>query len=118
MRSRHRIPTIFNLSMVDVLCCALGCVILLWLVNFHETKRQAQAASKTDKQLETKKAELTKLRAAQAAAEAQLAQLNRSRSQAEDRAKSLAREISDRDRKLTAADQELADLLNTMAGLE
>src|SRR5262249_13834152 len=35
-----------------------------------------------------------------------------------ERAKSLAREISDRDKKLTAADQELADLLATMAGLE
>ena len=31
MNVRHRIPSIFNLSMVDVLCCALGCVILLWL---------------------------------------------------------------------------------------
>jgi hypothetical protein len=31
MRVRHRIPSIFTLSMVDVLCCALGCVILLWL---------------------------------------------------------------------------------------
>src|SRR5437868_3516697 len=108
MRSRHRIPTVFNLSMVDVLCCALGCVILLWLVNFHKTKRQAQAASKTDKQLEAKKAELTKLKAAQAAAETRLAQLNRSQDEAQKRARSLAREISERDKKLSAADQELA----------
>ncbi|OAI45859.1 hypothetical protein AYO44_02345 [Planctomycetaceae bacterium SCGC AG-212-F19] len=47
MRTRHRIPTIFNLSMVDVLCCALGCVILLWLVNFREAKRKAAAAGET-----------------------------------------------------------------------
>src|SRR5262249_16857742 len=32
----HRIPSIFNISMVDVLCCALGCVILLWLINLRE----------------------------------------------------------------------------------
>ncbi len=38
MRVRHRIPSIFNLSMVDVLCCALGCVILLWLLNLREAK--------------------------------------------------------------------------------
>src|ERR1700676_5072083 len=38
MTTRHRIPTIFNLSMVDVLCCALGCVILLWLINLREAK--------------------------------------------------------------------------------
>jgi predicted dithiol-disulfide oxidoreductase (DUF899 family) len=44
MRTRHKIPTIFNLSMVDVLCCALGCVILLWLVNFREAKRRILAA--------------------------------------------------------------------------
>src|SRR5262245_21125356 len=47
MQTRHRIPTIFNLSMVDVLCCALGCVILLWLVNFREAKRRAAAAGET-----------------------------------------------------------------------
>ncbi len=37
MRVRHKIPSIFNLSMVDVLCCALGCVILLWLINRSNT---------------------------------------------------------------------------------
>lgn len=36
MRVHHRIPSIFNISMVDVMCCALGCVILLWLVNLRE----------------------------------------------------------------------------------
>jgi hypothetical protein len=44
MRVRHRIPSIFNLSMVDVLCCALGCVILLWLLNLREAKQRADAA--------------------------------------------------------------------------
>jgi hypothetical protein len=44
MATRHRIPTIFNLSMVDVLCCALGCVILLWLLNLREAKQQTEAA--------------------------------------------------------------------------
>lgn len=38
MRVRHRIPSIFNISMVDVLCCALGCVILLWLLNLREAE--------------------------------------------------------------------------------
>jgi hypothetical protein len=39
MATRHRIPSIFNLSMVDVLCCALGCVILLWLLNLRQAKQ-------------------------------------------------------------------------------
>ncbi len=51
MRIRHRIPSIFSLSMVDVLCCALGCVILLWLLNFREAKRRAVAADMTAERL-------------------------------------------------------------------
>jgi predicted nucleic acid-binding Zn-ribbon protein len=51
MQVRHRIPTIFNLSMVDVLCCALGCVILLWLINMREFKQRAVAAAETGKRL-------------------------------------------------------------------
>lgn len=51
MRVRHRIPTIFNLSMVDVLCCALGCVILLWLLNLREAKEETVTAGKTREQL-------------------------------------------------------------------
>src|SRR5262249_16697244 len=38
MRVRHRIPSVFSLSMVDVMCCALGCVILLWLLNLKDVK--------------------------------------------------------------------------------
>jgi hypothetical protein len=47
MAARHRIPTIFNLSMVDVLCCALGCVILLWLLNLRDAKQRAETAGQT-----------------------------------------------------------------------
>lgn len=36
MRIRHRQPSIFSLSMVDVFCCALGCVLLLWLWNARQ----------------------------------------------------------------------------------
>jgi hypothetical protein len=38
MRVRHKIPSVFSLSMVDVLCCALGCVILLWLLGAKQTE--------------------------------------------------------------------------------
>src|SRR5713226_3952988 len=50
MRVRHRIPSIFNLSMVDVLCCALGCVILLWLLNLRQAKQYEEEASEQSKQ--------------------------------------------------------------------
>jgi von Willebrand factor type A domain len=58
MSIRHRIPTVFTLYMVDVLCCALGCVILLWFLKIHEAKqksleaiRQAKEASQTSARL-------------------------------------------------------------------
>src|SRR5947209_19376760 len=63
MQSRHRIPTIFNLSMVDVLCCALGCVILLWLLNLREARHRAAQAGMASAQLTTAESELHTARA-------------------------------------------------------
>jgi predicted nucleic acid-binding Zn-ribbon protein len=60
MRVRHRIPSIFNLSMVDVLCCALGCVILLWLINLREAKFHEESAEEEHLRITT---ELAGLRA-------------------------------------------------------
>lgn len=37
MRLRHKLPSVFGLYMVDVLCCSLGCVILLWLFNDYKS---------------------------------------------------------------------------------
>ena len=53
MQTRHRIPTIFSIYMVDVLCCALGCVILLWQLYHHESEEQTAAAQQALKKLET-----------------------------------------------------------------
>src|SRR5438309_11691385 len=58
MQIRHRTPTIFNLSMVDVLCCALGCVILLWLLNLREAKERAAKAGESDERLKTAQSSL------------------------------------------------------------
>src|SRR5881397_806507 len=52
MRTRHRVPTIFTLSMMDVFCCALGCVILLWLWNERIAKQKGKAADETKSQLD------------------------------------------------------------------
>ena len=51
MATRHRIPTIFNLYMVDVLCCSLGCAIMLWLLNLHDAKELSEKAGLTRAQL-------------------------------------------------------------------
>jgi hypothetical protein len=59
MQTRHRIPTIFNLSMVDVLCCALGCIILLWLVYFKEARERTISAGNAVKELSATRLQLT-----------------------------------------------------------
>jgi len=61
MVQRHRIPTIFNIYMVDVLCCALGCVILLWLINFREAKTRAAVVEKTKEDLKSSSSEVFSL---------------------------------------------------------
>ena len=79
MRTRHRIPSVFNLSMVDVLCCALGCVILLWLLNLREAKQKAAQAGQSDEQvvalrrdLDAARAQLADVSARYAATQSQL----------------------------------------------
>src|SRR4051794_22172033 len=58
MRTRHRIPMIFTLSMMDVFCCTLGCVILLWLINQREAMMRTRAANESAAQLTTTRATL------------------------------------------------------------
>ena len=76
MQTRHRVPTIFTLYMVDVFCCALGCVILLWLANAREAGRRGTAHAQAARQLtETRlrlastEGELSSVRAAKLVAE-------------------------------------------------
>ncbi len=38
MQKKHRTPNLFNIYMIDVLCCALGCIIFLWLANMREAR--------------------------------------------------------------------------------
>jgi hypothetical protein len=51
MQTRHRVPVLFTLYMVDVFCCALGCVILLWLASARDAQRAAASHEQTAKQL-------------------------------------------------------------------
>ncbi len=44
MRVRHKQPTLVSMWMLDVFCCALGCVTLLWLLNTREAGDQTAAA--------------------------------------------------------------------------
>jgi hypothetical protein len=44
MRKRHRSPELVSMWMLDVFCCALGCVTLLWLINSRTAVLEGQAA--------------------------------------------------------------------------
>jgi hypothetical protein len=68
MAIRHRIPSVFNLSMVDVLCCALGCVVLLWLLNSREARSRA-------KRMASLKSEMASLKSDTVSAQSRVANL-------------------------------------------
>ena len=42
MQTRHKTPTLVSMWMLDVFCCALGCVTLLWLVSNRDAAQEAQ----------------------------------------------------------------------------
>src|SRR5262245_55980437 len=65
MRTRHKPPTLVSMWMLDVFCCALGCVTLLWLPNTRQASENAaragdalQLLDKTESELRAKQAEL------------------------------------------------------------
>ncbi|HET6573622.1 MAG TPA: VWA domain-containing protein [Fimbriiglobus sp.] len=65
MRLRPKPPSLVSMWMLDVFCCALGCVTLLWLLNTREAGEQAKRAGsalevlhKTKTELNARKAEL------------------------------------------------------------
>jgi predicted nuclease with TOPRIM domain len=115
MRTRHRIPSIFNLSMVDVLCCALGCVILLWLLNLREARQRAQQLVLTGEQLAAAVKERDQLYLDLQAAEARAGDLRRAlRSRQEQLADTAAQLAAVRDR----LRQEAADHQRALAALK
>jgi hypothetical protein len=105
MRIRHKIPSLFSLSMVDVLCCALGCVILLWLLGARQVEEDA----------DTHRAEVEQLRR-QADSEREKGQslLTRSR-QANDRLEERVRQLLAERDKAVALEARLAERIR---GLE
>ena len=100
MRVRHRIPSIFNLSMVDVFCCALGCVILLWLINLREARYHEESAEEEHLRITT---ELAGIRAERDNVISKKIQL-------ESRLQALQKDKSDLQNILNAKQTEAADL--------
>src|SRR5262249_11405686 len=63
MRVRHKTPTLVSMWMLDVFCCALGCVTLLFLVNSRMASDEAQANKTALIDLDSTRSELKLARA-------------------------------------------------------
>jgi Mg-chelatase subunit ChlD len=120
MRIRHRTPSIFNISMVDVLCCALGCVILLWLLNLREAKQRSLQAGESQQQLTLTQSERDQLLADQRTDRTRLSDLESRLRQKEDDLMGSQRRAADLADQLARAEmrvQELKALADDLPGL-
>ncbi|MCY2937010.1 MAG: VWA domain-containing protein [Planctomycetota bacterium] len=93
MRLRHKLPNVFGLYMVDVLCCSLGCVILLWLFNDYKS-------TLLNRDLEARGVELARLTEEQRARAAELALAKTRLEEQEIAAQNLTAELDDRQKDL------------------
>ncbi len=50
MNRQRVVPTVFSIYMLDVICCALGCVILLWQLKYDEADQQADLARRAEQE--------------------------------------------------------------------
>jgi hypothetical protein len=108
MQTRHRVPTIFNIYMLDVICCALGCVILLWQVSHQEAEQQTAAAAQARENYERASQEVL-------SATGEAGQLKRDLAASETKSRQLADELA-KSRALAAA--RLRDHEQALAALE
>src|SRR5262245_27479685 len=58
MRPRHKTPQTFSLWMVDVLCCSLGSVIILWLYYSEQTTSKSELVLRLETELNTVREQL------------------------------------------------------------
>src|SRR5438876_10569045 len=106
MRTRHRVPMIFSLSMMDVFCCTLGCVILLWLINQREAMLRTRAAAESATHLTSTRAALDATNRDLAAARRDADTTRSDLAAARDRADELTRLLAgQRERAATAEDR-------------
>ncbi|MFL5241033.1 MAG: VWA domain-containing protein [Gemmataceae bacterium] len=112
MKTHHRIPSVFNISMVDVLCCALGCVILLWLLNLRVAKEKSVEAGDTNLLLAATRGERDQLledqdryRRQMAQQEQQIASLENNLKAVSERAKDLEASVKKTEADLLASSE-------------
>jgi len=62
MRIRHKPPTLVSMWMLDVFCCALGCMILLWVLESLSSAEQTKKAKSALVDLSATRATLADMR--------------------------------------------------------
>jgi predicted nucleic acid-binding Zn-ribbon protein len=62
MRTRHKTPALVSMWMLDVFCCALGCVILLWVLESLSSAESAKRAKAASSDLDTTRSQLLSTR--------------------------------------------------------
>jgi uncharacterized phage infection (PIP) family protein YhgE len=77
MRHRPKPPSLVSMWMLDVFCCALGCVTLLWLLNTREAGEQARKAGSALEILQQTESELKARQTELIATKAELEQTKR-----------------------------------------
>jgi hypothetical protein len=125
MAIRHRIPSVFNVAMVDVLCCALGCVILMWLLNSRDARSRAKEAGVTRSLLKDSRARLSRLKkdfstlqSRYAVAESNLTSLNAAKRQLETDIVDLKSTNTAAQTSIAKLTKEQRDLLKALAALK
>ena len=102
---------------MDVLCCALGCVILLWLLNLREAKQRAVSVGETTTQLAQTRA-IGGNRGAVARQLGEGASTAAALAQARTEREQTAKDVAAVRTRLSALDQELAALRDRAAATE
>jgi peptidoglycan hydrolase CwlO-like protein len=119
MKTRHKPPTLVSMWMLDVFCCALGCVTLLWLLNTREAGEQAKRAGSALEILARTTAELSRTRDNLISTRADLDRTQRRfNAEIEDLEGKLALMTTERDdtaKHLAAANADLTDTRNKAA---
>ena len=111
MRARHKTPTLVSMWMLDVFCCALGCVIMLWVLESLSSSEQSRKAKNALKDLGSTRTELISTRSDLDSTKKQL------NSEIEDLRGQLAAMLAQKDVKELALVKANTDLANTKKAL-
>ena len=126
MRTRHKQPTLVSMWMLDVFCCALGCVILLWVLESLSSTEQSKKArnalqdlSRTKNELVATQDDFTKTKSVMNATVQDLrGELAVMTAERDEKDKDLIRanaDLADTKKSLAIATSDLADAKNRLA---